>query len=266
MIHVDRNQADETGTTILPSQTWFQRASEATSTALEEKEEHDADRDIYADDEVKMALERLFHDKCAYCESKITATADWDVEHFRPKGRVAERKDHPGYYWLTYDWENLYPSCQHCNQRRRDRPRWGNSSESVSGGKVDQFPLLHEASRAMSPSDDVREEDTLLIDPCLDDPDHYLGYDPTGQLFALQGNPYGNATINVMNLNRSRLRASRVDAIRAVLGAIRLLLRDDSSASLRSDIQAFLDGLTSAGSEYAGLARHIVALRENFGL
>ena len=266
MIHVDRDQADEASTTICPSQAWFQRASEATSTALEEREKHDADRDIYADDEVKMALERLFYDKCAYCESKITATADWDVEHFRPKGRVAEREDHPGYYWLTYDWENLFPSCQHCNQRRRDRPRWGDSSESVSGGKVDQFPLFDEATRAMSPFDDVREEDTLLIDPCSDDPDDYLGYDPTGQLFALQGNPYGDATIDVMNLNRSRLRASRADAIWAVLGAINLLLRDDSPASLRSDLQAFLGNLTSAGSEYAGLARYVTMHPENFGL
>ena len=265
MIYVDRDQADEAGATIRPSQAWCQRASEATSIALEEREKHHADRDIYADDEVKMALERLFRDKCAYCESKITATADWDVEHFRPKGRVAERGDHPGYYWLTYDWENLYPSCQHCNQRRRDRPRWGDSSESVGGGKVDQFPLFDEATRAMSPSDDVRQEVTLLIDPCFADPEDYLGYDPTGQLFALQGNLY-SATIDVMNLNRSRLRVSRTETMWAVVGVIKLLSRDDSPAGLRSDLEALMATLTSASSEYAGLARYIAVHPENFGL
>src|SRR6266545_3401433 len=37
---------------------------------------------------VKKALEGLFHGKCAYCESRYTATQPVDVEHYRPKGEV----------------------------------------------------------------------------------------------------------------------------------------------------------------------------------
>src|SRR5713101_4807105 len=100
MIYVERDQTDANGVNIRPNDAWFELAVNATATAIEEKSEHEADKAIYAHAEVRKALERLFYDKCAYCESKMTATADWDVDHFRPKGRVAECEDHPGYYWL----------------------------------------------------------------------------------------------------------------------------------------------------------------------
>jgi len=48
---------------------------------------------------LKKYLQELFHSTCAYCESTITHTAFGDVEHYRPKGKVAEDPDHPGYYW-----------------------------------------------------------------------------------------------------------------------------------------------------------------------
>ena len=146
MIYVERDQVDENGTVVRPNDTWFDNAERATEKAIEERNEHVADRGVYAHDELKISLERLFHGKCAYCESHIGA-ADWDVDHFRPKGRVTERADHPGYYWLTYEWENLYPSCNNCNQHRRGRPLWADSTRQPSGGKADQFPLLYEGCR-----------------------------------------------------------------------------------------------------------------------
>ena len=78
----------------------------------------------------KQALLDLFNGKCAFCETPIREGMHGDVEHFRPKGGVIEEdgskakyldkkgveRDHPGYYWLAYDWRNLLPSCQLCNQ------------------------------------------------------------------------------------------------------------------------------------------------------
>jgi hypothetical protein len=65
-----------------------------------------------------------FRGKCAYCEQKIYSDQHGDLDHFRPKGAVADEnyepvmiavdgevKDHPGYYWLCYNWKNLLPSC-----------------------------------------------------------------------------------------------------------------------------------------------------------
>ena len=260
MIYVERGSTDDEGNAIKPNSAWFGIVKSATKKAKVEKGDHNAKRGIYANSGVTKALEQLFHDKCAYCECKMTATADWDVEHFRPKGRVAEREDHPGYYWLTYEWDNLYPSCKFCNQRRKDRPRWNDRMELPAQGKFDQFPLLDESTRAMKPSDDVYAEHTLLIDPCFDEPEDYLGYDPTGQIFSLSENPYGNKTIEVLGLKRRRLRDRRLDKIRIVTECVR---RTGSNPGLR---KALLDMFAGAESCHAGVARYVVKRPSEFGV
>src|SRR5262249_6192965 len=67
---------------------------------------------------VCRALDDLFHEKCAYCESSYRAVDSCDVEHYRPKGGVTESPKHRGYWWLAAHWQNLLPSCPPCNQRR----------------------------------------------------------------------------------------------------------------------------------------------------
>lgn len=264
MIFIERNQADENGVTIMPNECWFHRASAATDTALEEGANCNIDRNIYAHDEVKKALERLFHDKCAYCESKMTATSDWDVEHFRPKGGVAEREDHPGYYWLAYTWENLYPSCQHCNQSRKDRPRWADDMDLPAGGKVDRFPLLNESARAMGPEDDTERENPLLIDPCRDDPEEYLGYDPTGQIFALCDNVRGCTTIDVLHLKRRRLRDFRRETIKSVSDVLKLIGKAADS-NLVDDLEAWIKRYQAPSFQHAGVSRYVAQRPAEFG-
>ena len=43
---------------------------------------------------VRVALGKLFFDKCGYCEYKLART-DLNIDHYRPKGRVAEAKEPP---------------------------------------------------------------------------------------------------------------------------------------------------------------------------
>lgn len=267
MIYIDRDRRDENGTQIRPNNTWFDRATEARELALEEMGEHEADGEIYAADSVRSALEELFIDKCAYCESDISATTDWEVDHFRPKGRVAERDEHPGYYWLTYEWDNLYPSCTHCNQRRRDRPRWGDVRFGLTGGKADQFPLENEETRCMDPTACHRDESTLLIDPCWDTPSWYLGFDPRGGIFALRqggvANPYGETTISVFNLRRRRLRKAREKTLAILTECIRLARsfqaagrNEDASKMFQLIERTCLDDKCT----YAGAARFVYKL------
>lgn len=75
-------------------------------------------------------LSRQSH-KCIFCEMKILirGKANSDVEHFRPKGSIAQwppatTAPYPfstggsqttGYYWLSYDPFNYAASCKHCN-------------------------------------------------------------------------------------------------------------------------------------------------------
>jgi uncharacterized protein (TIGR02646 family) len=267
MIYVERGQTDATGVNIRPNNAWFKLAANATATAIEEKGEHEADKAIYGHAEVRKALERLFYGKCAYCESKMTATADWDVEHFRPKGRVAECEDHPGYYWLTYVWENLYPSCQHCNQRRKDRPQWEDTRELPAGGKVDQFPLSDENTRALDPSYDIHAEQRLLIDPCLDDPEDYLGYDPTGQIFSLNDKAKGEKTIEVFHLFRRRLSVCRRDIVEAVTGVMKLIAKlAIENPGAAKDLNTLLESMQAGEYQYAGAARYVAKHPAEFGV
>ena len=82
------------------------------------------DSKIYGHTTVKKGLIKAQHDKCCFCESKVSHISYGDVEHFRPKGGVRQTPKgplgKPGYYWLAYEWSNLFFSCQLCNQRFKD--------------------------------------------------------------------------------------------------------------------------------------------------
>ncbi len=131
----------------------------------------------------------LFNKKCAYCESIITNTHPGDVEHYRPKGRLKEidgkivkvtvngkEFDHPGYWWLCYDWSNLLPSCIDCNRRRN------HGEELAAAGKADIFPI--EGKRAGSPADPLNAEDALLLNPSEEgfDPDSHFEFKRDGKI------------------------------------------------------------------------------------
>ncbi|MDY6994467.1 MAG: HNH endonuclease [Pseudomonadota bacterium] len=74
---------------------------------LEKKSNHQFDGRIY-NNAVKSKLKKLYHDKCAYCESSMSDDI-FTVEHYRPK------KGSYSYYWLGYEWSNLLPVCEKCN-------------------------------------------------------------------------------------------------------------------------------------------------------
>lgn len=141
----------------------------------------------YKEATVKDALEKLFHGKCAYCESFYAGVHPVDVEHYRPKGEVDGVAGHRGYWWLAMDWENLLPSCIDCNRRRNQKaPKPSKDgrptllengdfdrSKSILMGKQSIFPLAG-SHRAAGPGDDINAEDRLLLDPTRDDPDDHL--------------------------------------------------------------------------------------------
>ncbi|QFS84377.1 hypothetical protein FIU97_16600 [Roseivivax sp. THAF40] len=147
----------------------------------------------YKHDEVKAALEHLFHGKCAYCETFYSAQAPVDVEHYRPKGAVADDPEHPGYWWIAMDWDNLLPSCIDCNRRRKQQAPDPSASlaELVAGamtdaksGKKDVFPVG--GTRAARDTDALEREEAFLLDPCRDDPMEHIAFhlDP-GDLWPL---------------------------------------------------------------------------------
>jgi uncharacterized protein (TIGR02646 family) len=107
--------------------------------------------------ELNPHLAALTKGKCWYSESR-NPTADKNVDHFRPKNRVAEDPAHEGYWWLAFTSRNYRYSSQWCNQRRT-----GGSGET-SGGKWDHFPLCP-GFRARQEGDDIELENPELLDP-----------------------------------------------------------------------------------------------------
>ena len=273
MIRIKRERKDEKGDPIRPEESWFERSAEKLEEALLEGPSHEVDRNVYADDRVRRALEKQFYDKCAYCEGDSSGQADWDVEHFRPKGRVAERKDHDGYYWLAYAWENLYPSCQHCNQRRRDRPRWGDTSlaRGPGEGKLDQFPLGDETTRAMSPPEDLESEARLLLDPCSDRPEDHIRFEVSGKALAVAGSLQGKVSISVCHLNRKRLKDQRKRTARAVIELLRIVGKIErrsgpSARPVRELREVLKDHHLADSVPFAAVARWVERDPESFGV
>jgi uncharacterized protein (TIGR02646 family) len=237
-----------------PNEAWFALAREKTQTAIDERAPHAVDDGIYGHVQVRMALEGLFRAKCAYCESSATTTSAWDVEHFRPKKRVKENPVHQGYYWLAYDWTNLYLACQLCNQRRLDQPTLEEPTTGPAQGKLDQFPLVDEATRALEPGDDLAAEARLLLDPCADDPARHLICGLKGNLTPIGGSPMGDATIRICNLNRKRLRRDRQAKVAVVCEMIGRLRRDMALATVLATVR---DTLGAPNQPYSAVVHAI---------
>ena len=261
MIYVNRYR-EENGEVIKPSDDWFDKASQLTQTAIAEGKDHEV-TDHYKHAEVKMALEKLFYDKCAYCECSPVPGGPWDVEHYRPKGRVAERvDDHPGYYWLAYDWTNLFPACTFCNQRRKDQPRYDNPITLPAQGKLDQFPIENEDHRAMSPAHDLGKEQPYLLNPCdeNDKPEDHFSYDITGEILPSdEHDTRAKETIRICHLTRYRLRAARARLIIRMSKAMRSLrrAREAGDALAEEMMKEVIDDFVAPYALYAGVARAV---------
>lgn len=122
----------------------------------------------------KSALKQLSHNKCWYCETSLERML-CDVDHFRPKNRVNECKDHDGYWWLAFVVDNYRLCCEKCNRRLRD------ASEETVGGKGDHFPLIDEKRRVYKPGS-VRQEGPQLLDPVVATEPGFLWFDQNGKV------------------------------------------------------------------------------------
>lgn len=181
------------------------------------------DDDIYGHESVKSALIEAQHRKCSFCESKVTHVAHGDVEHFRPKAGYRQRPEQeslqrPGYYWLAYEWTNLFLCCPLCNRRH----------------KRNLFPLRNPEARAVSHRDDVDEEDPVFLHPGQDDPEAHIEFREE-IAYAKDGSIRGRRTIEALRLNRDALVEVRRDYLDIAFKEIRGLLRLLDSGNLTSE-------------------------------
>jgi uncharacterized protein (TIGR02646 family) len=205
---------------------------------------------IYRHKTVVVALKKMQSRKCCFCESKFTHVSVGDVEHFRPKkGWRQVRADalgRPGYYWLAYEWTNLFLSCALCNQRF----------------KKNYFPLSDPNNRWRSHNHLLPLEDPLLIDPtsAKANPAELISF--RGSVpYAVRGNPYGVATIEFLGLKRRELcemRRDRLSKLVTLFKVHRLAQKHPTDAELQElarEARGLLVKALRDGAEYAGAAR-----------
>lgn len=205
------------------------------------------DGKIYGHKTVKETLIKAQHDKCFLCESKITHISFGDVEHFRPKAAsrqsAGEPLQKPGYYWLAYEWSNLFLGCQLCNQLF----------------KKNLFPLADPSARAVSHRHRIEREEPLFIDPSSDDPEKYMSFRREVP-YPIKNNPRGKATITDLGLARPKLNEKRLERYKMLehlyLIAFRTPVIPESKRARQLLAEAELDS-----TEYASMARAAIGAK-----
>jgi hypothetical protein len=208
------------------------------------------DSKIYRHNTVKEALIKAQYDKCFLCESKITHISFGDVEHFRPKAAyrqsVSDPLQKPGYYWLAYEWSNLFLACQLCNQLF----------------KKNLFPLANPSARAISHRHKVAREKSLFIDPSVENPEEYISFRKEVP-YPINDNPKGKTTITDLGLKRQKLNEKRFERYEILeqlyLIAFRTPAIPESERAKDLLAKAALDD-----AEYASMAR--AAIKAKFTL
>jgi uncharacterized protein (TIGR02646 family) len=171
---------------------------------------------------VKNTLRGMFHDKCAYCESKVPHIAYPHIEHYRPK------KKYPRH---TFDWQNLLLACGICNG---------------SAHKGDNFPL-----------ENGDENQPLLLNPCEDEPTQHLQFE---QARIVPLTERGRVTRDLLGLNRDELFDRRRERLLFIDFCRRTLENDDPDGNqmMIEYAQELLELAKSEKSEYTAMVRQFM--------
>ncbi|MEB0164622.1 AAA family ATPase, partial [Glaciimonas sp. CA11.2] len=181
---------------------------------------------------VRAALTQLFHGKCAYCESPLSAASGYVHRHRPAKDTISETgvylPDH--YWWMAYRWSNMFLTCAICAR-----------------AKGSKFPIEGPRSPVDGQSGSLRAERPLLLNPCEDDPSQHLISDRSGRL--LPRTSRGYVTIETLDLNRLDLVGERKKLAQTV----------------SIDLEDMLNEMTSDRAPYSGFVRSLVFVRTDEG-
>ncbi len=201
---------------------------------------------IYGHETVKSLLRTIQHEKCCFCERKEEIG---DVEHFRPKAayrqKRGEQRSQVGYYWLAYDWNNLFFCCPKCNRRYKEN----------------LFPLADESKRAKSHSDDICSEKPLFINPQKDNPEYYIEYHGITP-HSINNNPKGKITIKETGINRPFLDERRLDKYKVCKMLYQFIHSPGVDDETKNEFEVLLNEHTQDSAEFASMIR--CAVRDKF--
>ncbi len=158
----------------------------------------------YKMDAVKTALIQCQNNKCCFSESKFTRDYP-NVEHFRPKGKIDPypkgKSEYPGYYWLAYNWDNLF-LCK---------------SAINSSDKRNYFPLMNGSPRNRNHSQNEIEI-PFLIDVNKENPRDFIRFH--------NEEPFGIDERGKFNVTFFQLRHHELDEARRTRFKLLMLIKD----------------------------------------
>lgn len=154
----------------------------------------------YKHKEIRISLEKMCHEKCAYCESHISHVAYGHIEHYRPWSKYPKQ---------TFKWTNLLLSCPVCNGKQH---------------KSDQFP--------------TKKFGGPLIDPCKDVPVAHFDFslDKKNQhAIVIPKTQRGKTTEKILGLNRPELVRRRTNYLRMLIALKTFEQTDLEAAKILKD-------------------------------
>lgn len=238
---------------------------------LAKRENHSFDSNCY-NKSIKDDLKALYHNKCAFCESKLNNIPkdyyEFTVEHFRPKNL---------YFWLGYEWSNLMPSCNKCNGKK------DNNFQVPDKRKKQNLPLKDDVEgqdvidldKCIANCEELLAEQADLLHPEIENPMNFLAFDNQviGKFVEDLSQRRANYTINLCLLNRTDLFLRRKEIYDTLLTQIKeqtiLLMEiygmDYDSKALRLAFETIFNKLyKSAADESAEYVSFWRFLIENF--
>jgi uncharacterized protein (TIGR02646 family) len=194
--------------------------------------------------DIKEALEKIYLNKCAYCETKVER---WDVEHFRPKSI---------YYWLVYSWDNLLLACPTCNSFK-------NNHFEILENRVEYQTEDLSSIHSLIDSYNQREKN-LFFNPELEDPEPKIRFEKeNGMVFS--NDPKLQYTIKTCDLNRPYLIGERqkvwddfYNKIKSCLLEYQSTKDENLRVEIRSIVKYFKQESEDLTNVYTGFRRYIV--------
>jgi predicted ATPase len=183
----------------------------------------------------KQELHEAFGGKCAFCESYLRITDVSCMDRFRPKSGAIGLDGVPSadhYWWLAYEWSNLYLVCLACNKIRGDR-----------------FPVEEERATPGTLGDELLNEKPLLLDPCSDFPEDHLVFNENG--LVASDSHRGQITIDILGLNRTPLVMARAN----VAASMQSTWLEASAHGAKGFTEEFFQEVTDERLSFRGLRR-----------